>query len=90
MDIRTLGLVVLLVPAVSFAGPSPAARTGHAPPPVDAAGTVCEMRKPTGSRIAVEVCTTAEERVALREKAHRDLHQWGRCAGNENPCIEIL
>lgn len=87
MATRAWMLSILLAPSVAFGGvDGEAARSAQAV----AEGTVCEMRKPTGSRIAVKVCTTAAEREHAREKAHRDLLDWGRCAGNEHPCIEVL
>lgn len=81
---------VLLVPSVAFGGvdlpaDGEAIRTTHA----TAEGTIRETRKPTGSRIAVRVCTIAAEREHACEKAHRDLLDWGRCAGNEHSCIEV-
>lgn len=59
-------------------------------PSTDGRDVICTRRAVTGSQRKERVCTTAAERAQARDKAQADLHQAGRCAGNEVACRSQL
>jgi hypothetical protein len=82
-------LIVLSTASVAYAGEKPVASDtseATAAPATDDKGTICEMKKEVGSNRVKRVCTTEEERLMAKAKAHADLERLGRCSGNENAC----
>ena len=76
---------------VSASGPAATAASPQTTAPAAADdGVVGTRRAVTGSQRKERVCTTAAERAQARDKAQADLHQAGRCAGNEVACRSQL
>lgn len=85
-----LAAMFCLIPMISLAqggnpgvnDPQPQAKS-----PADDSKLVCERKKALGSNRPERVCKTQAEWDAERAKAQADLQRYGRCSGNDNPCV---
>lgn len=89
---RTMGLVAMFclmsMTGVVLGGNTDGnAAQAQAKAPADDSKPVCERKKALGSNRPERVCKTQAEWDAERAKAQADLQRYGRCSGNDNPCV---
>jgi hypothetical protein len=89
---RAICLVAMLglMPMIGLAQDGSAAGNDPQPQakaPADDTKLVCERKKALGSHRPERVCKTQAEWDAERAKAQADLQRYGRCSGNDNPCV---